>query len=176
MVSGKKVYLHNVNATVAARYGLEVVDSPEKADLPILRVDTPHQNDPHFPFGGVNFGQLGFDDDSTVVLDAEKTGLYTGSADYKVINDVAALNIPTVISVYIDRPVILTNIVDKADVLLANLGASDEAVLDVITGKSKAQGKMPFELPSSWDAVLEQKTDVAHDSVNPLFPIGAGIL
>ncbi|MNF04887.1 hypothetical protein D3C80_2044990 [compost metagenome] len=65
---------------------------------------------------------------------------------------------------------------DKTDVLLANFGASDEAVLDVITGKSKAQGKLPFELPSSWQAVLDQKEDVAHDSVDPLFPIGAGIL
>lgn len=60
--------------------------------------------------------------------------------------------------------------------LLANFGASDQAVLDVITGKSKAQGKLPFELPSSWQAVLEQKEDVPHDSANPLFPIGAGLL
>lgn len=175
-LSGKKVFLHNVNATVAARYGLEVVATPEEAEIAILRVDTPHQNDPHYPFGvSVNFGQLGFDDAETVVLD-QKTGTYSGSEDYRLIKQVKALNLPTVISVYLDRPAILTNIVDKTDVLLANFGASDEAVLDVITGKSKAQGKLPFELPSSWQAVLDQKEDVAHDSVDPLFPIGAGIL
>lgn len=175
-LSGKKVFLHNVNATVAARYGLQVVATPEEAEIAILRVDTPHQNDPHYPFGvSVNFGQLGFDDTDTVVLD-QKTGTYSGSEDYQLIKQVKALNLPTVISVYLDRPAILTNIVDKTDVLLANFGASDEAVLDVITGKSKAQGKLPFELPSSWQAVLDQKEDVAHDSVDPLFPIGAGIL
>ncbi|MGQ6547995.1 glycoside hydrolase family 3 N-terminal domain-containing protein [Serratia sp. IR-2025] len=175
-LSGKKVFLHNVNATVAARYGLEVVATPQEAEIAILRVDTPHQNDPHYPFGvSVNFGQLGFDDAETVVLD-EKAGTYSGSEDYRLIKQVKALNLPTVISVYLDRPAILTNIVDKTDVLLANFGASDEAVLDVITGKSKAQGKLPFELPSSWQAVLDQKEDVAHDSVDPLFPIGAGIL
>ncbi|MBC3212600.1 glycoside hydrolase family 3 protein [Serratia fonticola] len=175
-LSGKKVFLHNVNATVAARYGLEVVATPEEAEIAILRVDTPHQNDPHYPFGvSVNFGQLGFDDAETVVLD-EKAGTYSGSEDYRLIKQVKALNLPTVISVYLDRPAILTNIVDKTDVLLANFGASDEAVLDVITGKSKAQGKLPFELPSNWQAVLDQKEDVAHDSVDPLFPIGAGIL
>ncbi|MBW7984601.1 beta-glucosidase [Enterobacillus tribolii] len=174
-LSGKKVFLHNVNAIVAARYGLQVVDSPDQAEIAILRVDTPHQNEPHYPFGMVNFGQLGFADAADVVLD-EKSGTYTGSEDYQLIKQVKALNIPTVISVYVDRPVILTNIVDKTDVLLANFGASDEAVLDVITGKSKAQGKMPFELPSSWQAVLDQKEDVPHDSVDPLFPIGAGIL
>lgn len=175
-LSGKKVFLHNVNATVAARYGLEVVATPQEAEIAILRVDTPHQNDPHYPFGvSVNFGQLGFDDAETVVLD-QKAGTYSGSEDYRLIKQVKALNLPTVISVYLDRPAILTNIVDKTDVLLANFGASDEAVLDVITGKSKAQGKLPFELPSSWQAVLDQKEDVAHDSVDPLFPIGAGIL
>jgi beta-glucosidase len=175
-LSGKKVFLHNVNATVAARYGLEVVATPEEAEIAILRVDTPHQNDPHYPFGvSVNFGQLGFDDADTVVLD-QKAGTYSGSEDYRLIKQMKALNLPTVISVYLDRPAILTNIVDKTDVLLANFGASDEAVLDVITGKSKAQGKLPFELPSSWQAVLDQKEDVAHDSVDPLFPIGAGIL
>ncbi|RDL22039.1 glycoside hydrolase family 3 protein [Serratia fonticola] len=175
-LSGKKVFLHNVNATVAARYGLEVVATPEEAEIAILRVDTPHQNDPHYPFGvSVNFGQLGFDDAETVVLD-QKAGTYSGSEDYRLIKQVKALNLPTVISVYLDRPAILTNIVDKTDVLLANFGASDEAVLDVITGKSKAQGKLPFELPSNWQAVLDQKEDVAHDSVDPLFPIGAGIL
>jgi beta-glucosidase len=175
-LSGKKVFLHNVNATVAARYGLEVVATPEEAEIAILRVDTPHQNDPHYPFGvSVNFGQLGFEDADTVVLD-QKAGTYSGSEDYRLIKQVKALNLPTVISVYLDRPAILTNIVDKTDVLLANFGASDEAVLDVITGKSKAQGKLPFELPSSWQAVLDQKEDVAHDSVDPLFPIGAGIL
>lgn len=174
-LSGKKVFLHNVNATVAARYGLQVVASPDQAEIAILRVDTPHQNEPHYPFGMVNFGQLGFDDDGTVVLD-EKSGTYTGSEDFQLIKQVKALNIPTLISVYVDRPVILTNIVDKTDVLLANFGASDEAVLDVITGKSKAQGKLPFELPSSWQAVLDQKEDVPHDSADPLFPIGAGML
>ncbi|NIY46287.1 glycoside hydrolase family 3 protein [Cedecea colo] len=174
-LNGKKVFLHNVNATVAARYGLEVVATPAEAEIAILRVDTPHQNDPHYPFGSVNFGQLGFDDAETVVMD-NKSGTYSGSEDYQLIKQVKALNIPTVISVYLDRPAILTNIVDKTDVLLANFGASDEAVLDVIAGKSKAQGKLPFELPSSWQAVLDQKEDVAHDSVDPLFPIGAGIL
>lgn len=174
-LTGKNVFLHNVNATVAANYGLTVVDTPEQADIAILRVDTPHQNDPHYPFGSVNFGQLGFEDADKVVLD-EKYGVYSGSEDYALINHVKSLNIPTVISVYIDRPAVLTNIKDKADVLMANFGASDAAVLDVIAGKSKARGRMPFELPSSWQAVLDQKSDVPHDSDDPLFPFGAGIL
>lgn len=171
-VSGKKVFLHKANASVVAGYGATVVDNLAEADLAIIRVDTPYQTDAAFPFGSVHFGQLGFDTQENVVLDENKTGTYTGSEDYAVIVQAAENNVPAIVSVYLDRPAILTNVVDKTDVLLANFGSSDAALMDIITGKAKAEGKLPFELPSSWNAVLEQKTDVAYDSVNPLFPYG----
>jgi beta-glucosidase len=59
--------------------------------------------------------------------------------------------------------------------LLADFGASDRAVLDVIFGKVKPEGKLPFELPSSMDAVRAQRTDVPRDSENPLYPFGFGL-
>ena len=40
--------------------------------------------------------------------------------------------------------------------LLANFGALDQALFDVMSGTQKARGKLPFELPSSWQAVLAQ--------------------
>jgi beta-glucosidase len=57
---------------------------------------------------------------------------------------------------------------------LANFGASDEALLDILTGKGRPQGKLPFELPSSMAAVVAQRPDVPHDSAAPLYPIGYG--
>ncbi|MGE6126143.1 hypothetical protein ACLH0G_15685 [Aeromonas rivipollensis] len=48
-------------------------------------------------------------------------------------------------------------------------------MFDVISGKVKASGKLPFELPSSWQAVQNQHPDVAKDSANPLYPYGAGL-
>jgi len=48
-------------------------------------------------------------------------------------------------------------------------------VLDVIFGKASPQGKLPFELPSSMDAVRNQKADVPYDSENPLYPFGYGL-
>lgn len=173
-LAGKKAFVYNLNASVAASYGLTVVSTPEEADIALIRVDTPKQTDPHFPFGSVHFGQSGFEDQEAVELD-EKEGVYSGSEDYQVIKQLAQLGVPTVISVYLDRPAILTNIVDKADVLLANFGSSDAALLDVLTGKTHPEGKLPFELPSSWQDVLDQQADVPHDTANPLFPIHAGL-
>ena len=59
--------------------------------------------------------------------------------------------------------------------LLANFGASDAALLDVIFGRHATSGKLPFELPSSVEAVQQQKSDLPYDSENPLFPFGYGL-
>ena len=48
-------------------------------------------------------------------------------------------------------------------------------VLDVVFGKSTPNAKLPFELPSSMEAVLEQHSDVPYDSKDPVFPFGHGL-
>jgi beta-glucosidase len=56
--------------------------------------------------------------------------------------------------------------------VVAVFGASDAAVDDVLRGRAKAEGRLPFELPRSMEAVRAQQPDVPHDSEDPLFPIG----
>ena len=70
---------------------------------------------------------------------------------------------------------ILTPIRERAQGLVANFGVSDAALLDVLTGRAAFAGKLPFELPSSMEAVVAQRSDVAHDSANPLYPLGFGL-
>ncbi len=83
--------------------------------------------------------------------------------------------IPTIVDIYLERPAVIPDIAEKSAALLGNFGASDDAVLDVIFGKFEPQGKLPFELPSSMEAVRIQKEDVPHGSENPLFPFGHGL-
>ena len=59
--------------------------------------------------------------------------------------------------------------------LLVEFGASDASVLDVIFGKARPGGKLPFELPSSMEAVRNQKPDLPFDSKDPLYPFGSGL-
>ena len=59
--------------------------------------------------------------------------------------------------------------------LLASFGAADEAILDVVFGRFAPTGRLPFELPSSMDAVRRQLPDVPYDSESPLFPFGFGL-
>ena len=86
----------------------------------------------------------------------------------------SAASVPTVVTVYLDRPAILTPLKERARAVVANFGVSDAALLDVLAGRAKPDGKLPFELPSSMDAVLAQRSDVPHDSARPLYPLGFG--
>jgi beta-glucosidase len=45
----------------------------------------------------------------------------------------------------------------------------------VVFGRVAPEGTLPFELPSSMEAVRQQKSDVPYDSENPLFPFGYGL-
>ena len=96
-----------------------------------------------------------------------------GDADYEAFKRVSAI-VPTIVSVYLDRPAILTPLQATARALIANFGVSDEALIDVLTGRAKPEGKLPFELPSSIDAVAAQRPDMPHDSARPLYPFGFG--
>ena len=77
--------------------------------------------------------------------------------------------------IYLDRPAVIPEISEASQALLADYGASDAAVLDVIFGRARPEGRLPFELPSSMAAVRAQKADVPHDSEAPLYPYGFGL-
>lgn len=153
-----KIYVQNVDKKVAARYG-QVVDKPETADFAILRLNTPwYPVETQNPFArGFHHGDLDF----------------KGAAKDSILQ---LLNtVPTIVDIYLDRPAVIPEISKKARGLLANYGASDAALLDVIFGKAKPEGKLPFELPSSMEAVRQQKEDVPHDSKRPLYKFGHGL-
>ena len=59
--------------------------------------------------------------------------------------------------------------------LILSFDPTDEAVMDVVFGRHNPKSKLPFEIPSSMDAVRAQKEDVPFDSPNPSFPFGFGL-
>ncbi len=153
-----KIYIKNINPTVAAQYG-EVVSKPEQADIAIIRLNTPW-----YPVETKNFFARGF---------------HHGDLDFKGTQKDSILmilkTVPTIVDIYLDRPAVIPEISEKAKGLVADFGASDNAVLDVLFGKAKPEGKLPFELPSSMNAVRNQKEDVPYDSKDPLYKFGHGL-
>jgi beta-glucosidase len=153
-----KIFVKNIDPTVAAQYA-EVVATPQEADFAILRLDTPWVPvETENPFAmGFHHGDLDFKGE----VKAEILGLLQ--------------TVPTIVALYLDRPAVIPEISAAAKALLGEYGADDVAVLNVIFGKANPQGKLPFELPSSMEAVRSQKEDVPHDSENPLYPFGFGM-
>ena len=49
------------------------------------------------------------------------------------------------------------------------------ALLDVVFGNFNPNGKLPVEMPSSMEAVRNQKEDVPYDSKDPLYKFGYGL-
>lgn len=62
-----------------------------------------------------------------------------------------------------------------AKALVANYGISDQNLCQVLFGNAEPRGKLHFELPSSLEAVREQKADVPSDSKGPLYEFGFGL-
>lgn len=160
---GKKVWLFGVDAKAAQAAGLTVVDTPAGADFALIRGETPSEMlHPNSFFGSrQKEGRLDFRD---------------GDPAYEALKQAKAAHVPAVLSIYLDRPAVLTNVQDKTGAILANFGAEDAAVIDVVLGKATAKGHLPFELPSSMKAVEAQDPAVPDDSAHPLFKRGFGIV
>jgi len=82
---------------------------------------------------------------------------------------------PTVLVLHLDRPAVIPELAEACAAIIAVFGASDQAVDDVLHGRARPEGRLPFELPGSMAAVRAQKPDVPYDSVDPLFPIRHGL-
>ena len=151
-----KLYLENVDPEVASAYG-EVVQTVAEADLAILRLVTPFEPrdgplDRYFHAGDLDFKQ-------------PELGRILG----------ILAEVPTVVDLFLDRAAVIPEIAAACAALVVNFGAKDAALLDVLFGRVNPSAKLPFELPSSMDAVRLQREDVPYDSKDPLFPFGFGL-
>lgn len=112
-------------------------------------------------FGGALPWEIG-DISFTGMAAATSRSMYPTLADIKAI--MAEIGDPkkVVLSVYFRAPYVMDDAsgLKNAGAILATFGVTDVAMLDVLSGKFKPQGKMPFALPKTMKAVQEQKSDL----------------
>ncbi len=156
---GVRMYVEGIDVAIAARYGYVSTGSLEDADVAVLRVSAGR--------GGLGPGLRAR---SAVPIDL--------TLPAETLNRLRAVlrQKPTVVALHLDNPLVVPELASEAGALLATFGVSDEALFDMLTGKHPPTGKLPFEMPSSMDAVRSQLEDVPHDSKAPLFPIGSGLV
>lgn len=156
-LSGRpRIYTEGVEAQALAPYA-EAAATPEEADFAILRLAAPYEPREGFLESLFHSGDLDF-------KEPERSRIL------EILG-----RVPTIVDIYLERPAVIPEIAQASAGLIANFGASDAALLDVIFGRFAPTGKLPFELASSMDAVRAQKEDMPYDSENPLFPFGFGL-
>ena len=153
--AGVKMYVEGIDAAVAAKSGYVSTANPEKADVCIVR------------------------------LAARAEGFMAGRSTKPIDLTLPAVQLepllllarkcPLVTVLYLERPRVIPELAQESAGLLATFGVSDEALFDVLTGRFAPTGKLPFEMPSSMEAVRTQFEDAPYDSRNPLFRFGSGL-
>ena len=84
----------------------------------------------------------------------------------------------TIVSIRFRQPFVIDEAsgLRNAGALVATFGSSDAALMDVLSGKHPAQGKLPFALANSAEAILRQHSDVpGYSEEDTLFPFGHGL-
>ena len=152
----KKVYVQGMEQ---ADIFPQIVDRPEEADVIILKIQTPSS-----PPKGSSFLERLFPQGRLDFPEEEKKELLS------LVQTQATI---TILSM--DRPPVIPDLNAASQAVIANFECDDKIIAELIYGAFKPTGKLPIEIPSSMEAVEQQKEDVPYDSENPLYPYGHGL-
>jgi beta-glucosidase len=156
--AGTKIYLQGFDKAEIKKYA-QVTTSVKEADVVILKLNTPYR-----PGAGKYMMEAIF---------------HQGSLDFPAEEKAQLLKLiqskPTITVISLERPAVFPEINAQSKAVIADFSSQDDIILDLIFGQFKPTGKLPFELPSSMEAVLQQKEDVPYDSKDPLYPFGFGL-
>ena len=133
------------------------MESPEDADVAVVRLSAP------------------FEPRSDLFLEA---WFHQGSLDFPpgLVHRLRhiAQHCPLVVDVTLERPVVLTPLLDFAAAVVGSYGTSAPALLDALTARVPPVGVLPFDLPRSMQAVRDHPEDQPGLD-DPLFPCGFGL-
>ena len=162
---GMKIFVDGLDNNIAKDFGVLVKD-PSDADVIIMYIHTVFNGNQEsglnrvfdnflstlFPNGDLNFN----------------SEIHTRVENYSKDKEL-------IVVVDLNRPAILEDIKKLSSSLIGTFGVSDRIMFEGIFGEFSPTGKLPFEIPSSMESVLNQKEDVPDDSLNPTYEMGYGI-
>jgi beta-glucosidase len=104
----------------------------------------------------------------------DRTDLAISAEDVAVVRRVKAAGVPTVVLLLSGRPMIIDEIIDECDALIAAWLPGTEAlgITDVLFGDYPPSGKLSQSWPRSMGQIPVNQGDALYD---PLFPYGYGL-
>lgn len=156
---------------------------PAGTDAAVIRVTitnpvlpVPGENPPLTIFGGAVPEELDALSFSRMAA-AKSWNISPALPDIRAVMDAVGPH-KTVLAIYFRQPYVLDEPsgLREAGVLLALYGAGDAALMDVIAGKFRPEGKLPVALANSNEAVVRQAPDApGYPPEDTLYPFGFGL-
>jgi len=176
------------NMEVVAKY-FEIVDDPKEADFALVGIKSPDggvgYNREDLEKDGNGYVPISLQYGTYTATDARETSLAGGSpledftnrtykgktitannsTDMKLVNDTKAKmgSKPVIVVVHVSKPMVFSEIEKNASAIMAHMGVQDQALMDMISGKSEPSALLPFQMPADMKTVEMQFEDVPRD-------------
>jgi beta-glucosidase len=176
------------NMNVVAQY-FEVVENPQDADFALVGIQSPDggvgYDKADTAKGGNGYMPISLQYNTYTASTAREVSLAGGSPlenftnrSYKdkTLNtvNVSDMNLvidtkqkmgdkPVVVVIKVSKPMIFSEIESSASSLLIHMGIQDQALMNIISGKSEPSGLLPFQMPADMLTVEKQFEDVPRD-------------
>lgn len=179
-----------VNINIVQKY-FNVTEDPSKADMAIVFVKGPNggvgYSSDDRKNGGNGYVPISLQYGAYSAADAREQSIAAGDpvidptiknrsykgktvtannvADLKNILDTkAAMNgKPVIVCMALTNPAVVAEFESKIEGLVVSFGVQDQALMDILSGKTEPSGLLPFQMPADMQTVETQKEDVPQD-------------
>lgn len=176
------------NLNVISKF-FEVTENPEDADFALVGIQSPNggvgYDQADVAKGGNGYVPINLQFKPYTASTARETSLAGGSPleDFtnrsyrgKTVNTVNSSDMdlvnktklkmgdkPVIVVVKVSKPMVFSEIEKSAAAILIHMGVQDQALMELISGKSEPSGLLPFQMPADMLTVEAQFEDVPRD-------------
>lgn len=176
------------NLTVVSKY-FEVVDLPEQADFALVGIQSPDggvgYDRSDLQMGGNGYVPINLQYSPYTAMTAREVSLAGGSPleDFtnrsyrgKTVKTVNQSDMdlmretklkmgdkPVIVAVKVSKPMVFSEIEKSASAIMVHMGVQDQALMELLYGKSEPSGLLPFQMPADMLTVESQFEDVPRD-------------
>jgi beta-glucosidase len=177
-----------INMNIVKKY-FNVTDNPDEADYALVFINSPNggngYNNADVKAGGNGYLPISLQYGEYTATDARDPSIAGGDKFESFTNrtykgkSAKAINItdlsmvtetytkmkgkPVIVSVNMSNPMVFSEFEKMADAIVVNFGVQDQAILDILTGKTEPSGLLPLQMPANMQTVEKQFEDVPHD-------------
>ncbi|MFD0693040.1 glycoside hydrolase family 3 protein [Paenibacillus sp. GCM10027628] len=185
-LSTPEIFGYPVHLDIVSKY-FDVTDSPEEADYALVFIESPYSTTGYSkadaeaggngyvpislqyrPYTAEYARETSIAGDSRDVLNRsykDKTVTVLNASDLDMVLHAREVmeGKPVIVSILLSNPTVMAEFEGEANAIIANFGAQDQAILDILTGAAEPSALLPMQQPAHMKTVEEQFEDVAHD-------------